>query len=252
MAWRERLATAQGVARSLLIYYGLPWRPARLRRLYRAYIQPGDVAFDIGAHVGNRTRVLAQLGAQVIAVEPQPALVGVLRRLYGRDRRVTIVAAAVGADVGTADLYISRRTPTVSSVAPAWIARVGATPGFAGVRWEAPQRVAQTTLDALIAQHGRPAFCKIDVEGHEAAVLAGLSQPLPALAFEYVPAALHAAHACLDRLAALGDYRYAVTVGEAGLPGGWLTADALRAWLDARPPAARAGDIYARLITEER
>ena len=71
-----------------------------------------------------------------------------------------------------------------------------------------------TTLDALIAEHGQPAFAKIDVEGFEATVLAGLSRPLPALSFEFTTIQRDVALACLARLAALGRYGFDVALGE--------------------------------------
>ena len=46
------------------------------------------------------------------------------------------------------------------------------------VRWDS-SIVPATTLDELIAAYGIPAFVKIDVEGMEHEVLAGLSQPVP-------------------------------------------------------------------------
>src|SRR5260370_40160311 len=76
------------------------------------------------------------------------------------------------------------------------------------------RRVAVTTLDALIAAHGLPAFCKIDVEGFEAEVLKGLSRPIPALSVEYIPAALEGALAALDRLAPLRPYPLNPSAGE--------------------------------------
>lgn len=69
-----RLARGWGLLRSLVIYYGLPGRARRDRDFYRQFVQPGALVFDVGAHVGNRLRVLRQLGARVVAVKPQPLL----------------------------------------------------------------------------------------------------------------------------------------------------------------------------------
>jgi FkbM family methyltransferase len=243
------LARAAGFGRSLLIYYGQPWRIAAMRRHYGALVAPGDLVFDIGAHVGNQTRCLARLGARVVAIEPQPHLARWLRWLFRGDRRVTVVETALGARPGTASLYPSPRTPTVATLSTDWIATVGSTKSFAGVRWGAPLEVSVTTLDALIAQHGLPRFCKIDVEGFEAEILHGLSQPLPLLSFEYVPAAVEIACEAVGLLAALGPYRFNLTIGEQQSfrwPA-WHEPAATLAWLRQRGPDDRSGDIYARL-----
>ena len=71
-----------------------------------------------------------------------------------------------------------------------------------------------TTLDALIARHGAPAFAKIDVEGFEAEVLPGLTQAVPALSFEFTTIQRDVALACLERCQALGYVRYNAALGE--------------------------------------
>ena len=108
-----------------------------------------------------------------------------------------------------------------------------------------------TTLDSLIETHGLPAYCKIDVEGHEAQVLAGLSQPLPRLCFEVLPAALPVALACLDRLGALGDYRYNLSLGERPrlLLSDWCDGATLREHLARLGPDSPSGDIHACLAS---
>ena len=245
----DAMARAAGIARSLTIYYGKPVRQAHQCRLYRAFVRPGDLCFDIGAHVGSRTRSLARLGATVVAVEPQPDFARLLCLLYGRRADIAIVQSAVGAEVGEGALHISRRTPTVSTLSRDWIEAVQGDPGFAGVAWDQSVATPVTTLDALIAEHGLPAFCKIDVEGHEAEILRGLSKPIACLSFEYTPSAPSVALSCIDLLTALGPYRFNVTVGETlrWARSDWMDADDLRRWLRARSKGEQSGDVYANL-----
>jgi FkbM family methyltransferase len=220
-------------------------------RLYGAFLRPGDVGFDIGAHVGSRVRAWRTLGARVVAVEPQPDFARILRLFFGRDRDVVIVAQAVGARPGTARLGISTATPTVSSLSPEWVDQVATDRSFAGVRWDRSVEVPVTTLDELIRAHGEPAFCKIDVEGFEAEVLAGLSRPLRALSFEYLPMAHDAALAVLERVETLGAgrYRYNYSPIETmrWASERWLDSGELVALLERYRPLGRSGDVYARL-----
>lgn len=244
------LASWLGLARSMAIYHGRPWRRARMARLYGAFIGPGDLCFDVGAHVGSRVRCWRSLGARVVALEPHPDFANLLTRMFGRDPEVIIERSAVGAAAGRATLYESPRHPTVTTLDAGWTEAAGALPSFRGVSWQPGPEVTVITLDALIETHGVPAFVKIDVEGLEAEVLSGLSRPLAALSFEYLAAMPERALRCLDRLDALGDYEYRWSAGESlrfGSAGGWRTGE-LRAWLLAGAGGVGgSGDIYARL-----
>jgi hypothetical protein len=103
-------------------------------------------------------------------------------------------------------------------------------------------------MDALLAAHGRPAFVKIDVEGHEADVLAGLSDPPPALSFEVVAAAPQAGRAALAQALRLGYRAFRLSLRETGLwSGGWIGGAAMDAALAALPRQANSGDVYCRL-----
>ena len=244
--WRQRL----GLLRSLAIY----WRPGRqgpLRRLYGRFVGPGDLAFDIGAHVGDRSVALADLGARVVAVEPQPQLLPWLERCAcRRPGRISVVAAAVGARPGTAELAVNRANPTISSASTAWRNAVRThNRGFRHQRWDRHINVPVITLAELIREYGEPAFCKIDVEGYEAEVLAGLDRPLRALSFELVGGALGVAEAAVGHLARLGDYEYNFIPGESRrfAWAQWHSGERVRSWLHHGAGGTASGDLYARL-----
>lgn len=239
-----------GLMRSLIMYYGNPLKLRRMQHFYAHFIQPGDLCFDIGAHVGNRLWAWLRLGATVVAVEPQPVCHHFLQRWYGNRPRITLVTDAVGAMPGEATLRISEGTPTVTTLSTNWIEAVRAADSFATVQWQSKLTVPVTTLDALITAHGLPAFCKIDVEGFELAVLEGLSQPIKTISFEYVPASKSLAIDCLARLQQLALYEYNWSIGEQHRwqSSRWLTIEEMSAMLSTLAVNDPSGDIYARQI----
>ncbi len=216
-----------GIFRSLRIYHGEPGRQAAMDALYRHFLSPGDLAFDIGSHVGDRISSFRRLGARVVGLEPQPLAYRALRLIHGRDSHVTLLQAACGDRAGTLRLHVNSANPTVSTASADFVSAADGAAGWEGQAWDRVLEVPATTLDDLIAVHGVPAFVKIDVEGFEADVLAGLSQGL----------------------AALGPYRFNVALGESqsltfAEP---VPLDEMRAHIDSLPHDANSGDVYALL-----
>ena len=216
-------------------------------RLYARFVKPNDLVFDVGSHVGDRIAAFRSLGCRVVACEPNPPLVKTLRLIYGRDANVTIEPVAVGAAPGEIELAINIDNPTVSTASRDFVKASQGAPGWQGQVWGKSIKVAMTTLDALIARHGTPVFVKIDVEGFEAEALAGLTQPVPALSFEFTTIQRDVAQACLKRCAALGYVRYNAALGESQtlVHDDWQSVDAIARWIDGLPMEANSGDVYA-------
>jgi len=236
-----------GLLRSLVIYHN-PVTIRAWRRFYRDLLTPGDVVFDIGAHVGTRARAMRAAGAKVVALEPQEIFARYLRLTLPKD--IILLQAAAGGAEDMAEMAVSSRHPTVSSLKTRFVRDAADTPGFEHVRWDQRQQVRMVTLDSLIAQHGLPAYIKIDVEGFELDVLSGLSQPVPMVSVEYLPGFADLTHAVIDRLDQLGAYQFNPVMGErAGfLWQDWRGSADLRRWLDDLPPGAPSGDLFARRV----
>jgi FkbM family methyltransferase len=238
-----------GIARSLWIYYRSPVRRRRMDRLYSRFVRPGDLVFDIGAHVGDRTAAFCRLGCRVVAVEPQPPLIELLRKFYGHSAMVTIVPVAVGAAPGNIELFINSANPTLTTASPTFVAAAARARGWRRERWGSRLQVPAVTLDQLIECHGEPSFVKLDIEGFEDKALAGLSRPLRALSFEFTMIGRSVAARCLARCDELGPYHYNAAFGETQrlVFSNWVDGETIECWLDALPARTNSGDIYAQL-----
>ena len=243
----DALRTARGIFRSLRIYYLGHHDRSAMDRLYEQFVKPGDLVFDVGSHVGDRIGAFRRIGARVVACEPNPALVKTLRLIYGRDAQVTVEPVAVGRKAGQIELKINIDNPTVSTASDDFVKAADGAPGWQGQNWGKSITVGMTTLDTLIARHGTPAFMKIDVEGFEAEALGGLTQPVPALSFEFTTIQRDVAQACIARCVALGYTRYNAALGESQqlVHEAWQSADEIERWLNHLPAEANSGDVYA-------
>jgi FkbM family methyltransferase len=142
-----------------------------LLRLAAETVGLGDTVWDIGANLGLfsfAAAVAAGSTGRVLAVEPDIRMAGLLRRstvLNVGHAPVDVLAAAVSDDLSVARFHLARRNRSTNHLDGFGTTQTG------GVR--ATELVPTFTLDWLAAHFPTPDVIKIDVEGAEAAVLAG-------------------------------------------------------------------------------
>ncbi len=135
-------------------------------------VKPGDVVVDVGAHIGRYTLLAARAASRVVAVEPDPSNFSVLStniRINGFSN-VVALPLALSRDPGRRQLYPAGGSNRgTSSLEPA-------CRGGIAIDWApAPVDVDCETLDHLADSLALRSvdWLKIDVEGHEVAVLEG-------------------------------------------------------------------------------
>jgi FkbM family methyltransferase len=143
-------------------------------RLFRSFVRAGDLCFDVGANKGDYSAALRGVGARVVAIEPQPSCLRELNARFRGDNFVNIVSTAVGAERGTETFYV-REISGHSGLVKDWI----------GTNIVSRVQVPVCTLEELFAEYGRPRYIKIDVEGYESAVFAGLKSAVDLISMEY-------------------------------------------------------------------
>jgi FkbM family methyltransferase len=217
-------------------------------RFYASLIGPGDLVIDVGANMGERSDVFLALGAVVVAVEPQAECARQLRSRWKDEPRFSLFEGGCAESPGEGELFVSD-AHTLSSMSQAWIEAARESGRFSNHRWDEARIVATTTLDALIAEHGTPAFVKIDVEGFEYGVLSGLTQPVACASIEWARESLSVTARCIDRLSGLGMSEFNVMLGESmswGLPR-WVDATEAVSFLSGAREELAWGDLYARM-----
>lgn len=232
---------------------------------FARFIEPGDLVFDVGVQRGEYADQFLALGARVICVEPDMDHLEFIRDKYRGVDELMIIPHALGARVGVATLYSNLNDKCSPTMHPARMLRQY---GWSDVGiFDTRRQVDTTTLDVLVTQFGLPTFCKIDTEGHDAEVLAGLSQPIETIRFEFGSAYLDVMRECIRLLSILGNYEFNFEPGERGYlaldswqsPGEFImttgghTAQAMRS-----PPGYTFGDtvkwgqVYARLTMRDK
>jgi FkbM family methyltransferase len=192
-----------------VVYFTRRFEPAEMGFIEK-FVQPGETVIDAGANIGAYSLLLAHLVGEegrVIAIEPGADAAARLEEnvvLNGLDQ-VRVVAVAVGAEEGTADMTVADDVSNTLTV---------------GLGTRDVLSVPVVPLDDLVT--GSVAFIKLDIEGYEHEALRGACRVLadrPVLQLELTDHLLRragsSAEAVVEHLSSL-DYRVASPVLDAG------------------------------------
>jgi FkbM family methyltransferase len=189
------------------------------RELLKGY-RKRMLIYDIGANHGAKTSIFLRLGAHVVSVEPDPESLNTLTQKFLkyrlRSKPVRIIGKAVSDKASRVTMFIDEPGSAKNTLSPKWVDILRHDAGRFGkkIDFVDSKKVETVTLQDLIVEHGTPLFIKIDVEGHEPAVLRGLHTPVPYLSYEVnLPEFISEGLECvkiLGRLDPSGKFNYAI------------------------------------------
>ena len=224
------------------VYQALFDREAVFRRkrrieFYSTFIRPRDLVFDVGANLGNYAEALCQVGAAVIAIEPDPHNLKILAKRL-RYRNVHIEPCAIGKTEGTAHLHVAADRRDASTISAQWAKRTNA-------RWQGTVKVPLRTLDSIAKEHGTPEYVKVDAEGYDAEVLRGMSFRPRMLSFEFLSADLNVAQECI-RLLREWSFNCVLEERSRFELSRWVTSDDITSLVSGLSERVAYGDIFAK------
>jgi FkbM family methyltransferase len=150
--------------------------PLLVRRLCN---KASPLVVDGGAHRGDFVDAIRKHvpAARFVCFEPDPYLSAELQRRFGADRGVTVIAAALGDQPGTASLHINQERATNSLLA----STAQATGHLREVTsTKSLVTVEVTTIDAALARAGQAGadIVKLDLQGYDYKALQGATRTL--------------------------------------------------------------------------
>jgi FkbM family methyltransferase len=157
----------RGISRTLMLFGE---RELEHKAMLERIVEPGMRIFDIGANIGYYAIMESQLvgpSGQVVAIEPSPENVTLLRRNLEHNAvsNVAVREGAISDEKGEREFHLSTQSNlnTFHNVGSGAVHLAGES---------IPVEVS--TVPALTEEFGPPDVMRMDVEGHEVEVIRGL------------------------------------------------------------------------------
>ena len=151
------------VAKRVSFFWNVYRRLDYQTRLAWSKLGPGSVFVDVGANVGEISRVAHSKGAVVHCIEPNPWAMQSLKRALSQDDRAHFYDFAASKSDGTAHLFLHEEHEDNPKRFSSGSSLVGSKPNVSRTGLSVPSR----DLSLFLLELGRVDFLKIDIEGYE-------------------------------------------------------------------------------------
>lgn len=221
--------------------------------IFSEVVETGSLVFDVGSNIGDKSEQFLNLGARVVAFEPQKECFDFAVTRFKNNANYIAENIALDSKAGVSQIKIAN-FDTISSMSEDFIREVKKE-RFATCSWSVARQITTDTLDNMISKHGKPSFIKIDVEGFELNVLKGLSSSIDVISVEFTPELCHASVACMNYVDALNNGRSVFNYGyrndENFKFSGWLTMGEILKYLKSVDDYRfEFGDIYCKKLAK--
>jgi FkbM family methyltransferase len=166
-----------------------------------------NLVFDIGYNHGEFSRAVLEKykGCKIIALEANESL---YLQQVGSIPEVTLINSLVSNEDNTEKAFYINHQDGISTASEDFTQNSRFARGskyvFNTGGWNGAVQVKTITLDSILSKYGDPDLIKIDVEGYEETVIAGLTKKVPLLCFEFHEEFTLDGIACLDHLHSIG------------------------------------------------
>lgn len=212
-------------------------------------VKTNDLIFDVGSNIGNKSAKFLNLGAKVIAFEPQHDCFTYSLNRFKNNKNWKIENLALDKKKGKEIIYISNFN-TLSSMSSEFINKTKKQ-RFINYNWDSGVEVDTDTLDNVIEKHGLPSFIKIDSEGYEFNILQGLTKSVNFISIEFTPELYENTVKCIDYINNLNKentlYNYGSKESKNFKFNNWQTKEMIIKFLKTlKHQTVEFGDVYSK------